>query len=199
MQTTFNVSNTDVITMLVVKQRELLEKREQTVLKEFLEESVKINNQGKELYKKRLEKVDKTIVEGFRNLFKALNPKIKFEIQIGESDFYIDLYRNRQKIYNYYDDSINIYAIVDEKDEEKVVTINNNGDTYLKIPFKMKFSVKITDKYYELSKELGEIRSLLKNEARLKEKLIAQVTENALKSLPEMQTLVNNVELIALN
>lgn len=200
MQTTFSVSNTDVITMLVVKQRKVLQDKEAQLIKQYLELRVKFNEKFKVLYNKRLEKVNKDVISSFEILMKALNPKLKFTIQVGEDDMYLDTrYRGDKDTYTYNQDFLSIYAIFNEEDEDRIVCFNNSGDTHIEIPFKINIKMVIPQELIELDKELIEIRSLLDNETSLKEQMIAKVTENAIKNLPEMQTLVNGVELLQLN
>lgn len=191
MQTNFTVSNTDVITMLVVKQREQLELKREQLRLEWISIKDSMEKKAIESYNKQLKKLNPKVVESFTALVSLLNPKKKFEVQIGNNDFYF--YPERGLEY--------------EAQEVEIQAVFNDDDNYYSIceenrvyaPCKIKIKIQASERAKELSKQIDKIDSLLKNENKLKDKLIAQATENAIKNLPEIQSLVNTTGLITLD
>jgi len=176
----------------VVKQREQLELKREQLRLEWISIKDSMEKKAIESYNKQLKKLNPKVVESFTALVSLLNPKKKFEVQIGNNDFYF--YPERGLDY--------------ETQEVEIQTIFNDEDDYYSIcedgnriyaPCKIKIKIQASERAKELIKQINEIDSLLKNENKLKDKLIAQVTENAIKNLPEIQSLVNTTELIALN
>lgn len=208
METTFTVSNTDVITMLVVEQRELLRKKRSEVLAEYL---VRVTQQVDKEYSKLLQSVQKNkqfkeSFDALNTLFKTLNPKINFTLEYKErlknnvEHFVSDLYRGYRVLR---DDNVLAYTDIDitletetEEDGDRLRFPWSNGYEEISLPFKYKTTIKPDDKTLELSNELNRIDELLRNENTLKEKLIASVTKNAIKDIPEMKALVGQVNLL---
>lgn len=191
MQTNFTVSNTDVITMLVVKQREQLELKREQLRLEWISIKDSMEKKAIESYNKQLKKLNPKVVESFTTLVSLLNPKKKFEVGIGNNSFYF----YPEKGLNYETQEVEIQAIFNDKDDYYSICEENR----IYAPCKIKIKIQASERAKELIKQIDKIDSLLKNENKLKQKLIAQVTENAIKNLPEIQSLVNTTELIALN
>ena len=205
MNTRFRIINTDVITMLVVKNREHLENRRSILIKERNAIIDNISN----YFKKEIEKVVKTyenspVLTHYKGLLTALNPKVKFKISCSqlESDYFYFIENNSKKEFmemtfnrlDFYPDFEGSY-----EQEDKFKSINSDYDSSLELPVKKKvIKYKRNEELVKINKELDEISVLLKNEEKLKEKLIAQVTENAIKNLPEMSQLVENIPLLQL-
>lgn len=207
MNTTFTVSNTDVITMLVVEQREFLKNKRQEVLVEYVK---RIAEQTEKEYAKVLAAVQKNkqFNDGFsalETLFKVINPKVKFKLQYAErlkdivSHTISDIYRGyrlpNERSLEFSDIDI-VLETETEEDEERLRFPWENGYEQVSLPFKYKSLIKADEKTTELSNELNRIDELLRNENTLKEKLIANVTKNAIKDIPEMSTLVTNINLL---
>lgn len=205
MNTSFSISNTDVITMLVVKNREHLENRRSILIKE---RNVIIDNISN-YFKKEIEKIVKTyenspVLTHYKGLLTALNPKVKFKISCNEllSDYFYFIENNYKKEFEemtftslyFYPDFEDNYA---EEDKFKNINANCNSSLYLDIKKKV-IKYKRNEDLVKICQELDEIANLLKNENKLKEKLIAQVTENAIKNMPEMSQLVENIPLLQL-
>ena len=192
MQTNFTVSNTDVITMLVVKQREQLELKREQLRLEWISIKDSMEKKAIESYNKQLKKLNPKVVESFTTLVSLLNPKKKFEVGIGNNSFY---YFYPEKGLNYETQEVEIQAIFNDKDDYYSICEENR----IYAPCKIKIKIQASERAKELIKQIDKIDSLLKNENKLKQKLIAQVTENAIKNLPEIQSLVNTTGLITLN
>ena len=221
----FTVSNTDVITMLVVKNREFLQKEQEVLVKRRNEMADKVIEAAKEKWQKFLDKSVKNnkIIDSYKNLLTLLNPKINFEFTISENvpqnlEYSINsafgCYRNNHGHYIQKNDKSEcvlkqeeLYVSVkfpetDEgyRDEERFVFLStSDGGDGMSIPVKFQFTFKIPKEIEEINKKLNDIENLLKNENSLKEKLVAQVTEKAIKQIPELSSLVGNVELLALS
>jgi len=71
MQTNFTVSNTDVITMLVVKQREQLELKREQLRLEWISIKDSMEKKAIESYNKQLKKLNPILHYQCKNLFKA--------------------------------------------------------------------------------------------------------------------------------
>lgn len=209
METTFTVSNTDVITMLMVEQRELLKNRRTEVFGKYI---VNLGVQTNELTEKVLSVVKKNKpfndgLEALNTLFKVLNPKLTFKLDYEKhiknqvsnsvSNMYHRYYSDDEKTFEFTE--IYITIEIDEKDEDRFQFPWSNGYDEISLPFKYKSALKVNKETKELSEELNRIDDLLKNENALKEKLIASVTKNAIKDLPEMKALVGNVNLLTNN
>ena len=134
----------------------------------------------------------------------ALNPKVKFKISCNEllSDYFYFIEKNHKKEFIemtftslcFYPDFEDNYA-----EEDKFKNINADCNSSLDLDIKKKvIKYKRNEDLVKICQELDEIANLLKNEEKLKEKLIAQVTENAIKNLPEMSQLVENIPLLKL-
>jgi len=206
MNTNFSISNTDVITMLVVKNRENLENRRSVLIKDRNAIIDSISN----YFKKEIEKLVKTyqnnaILTHYEALLKALNPKVKFKISCAEltQDYFYFIYSNYNKDFieitrnslEFYPDFEGNY-----EEEDKFQHLNSDCSSSLDLTIKKKvIKYKRDEELVKINKELDEIANLLKNENKLKEKLIAQVTENAIKNMPEMSQLVENIPLLQLN
>jgi len=229
LKTNFSVSNTDVITMLVVKNREKLNEQREEHRLVYADGVEKLFNEINQKWIKYITKKtegDKTI-EAYYSLLKLLNPKAKFKLDFGIKSVSDSI---RHTVYSVCgghgycgenkngDCEFNIKSIDvcpefsqdEDGDKEQsnfhYVTSGTQGtDSYssnycglnLDVNFKAKYNV--PDAVKEASKKIDEIDKLLKNENALKEKLIAKVTENALKQMPELQSLVMGTDLIALD
>jgi len=206
METTFTVSNTDVITMLMVEQRELLKNKRTEVFEKYI---INLGVQTTEVNEKVLAVVKKNKpfndgLDALNTLFKVLNPKLSFKLdyethvknQVSNSisNMYHRHFGNDEKTLEL--SEIYITIDIDEKDEERFQFPWSNGYDEISLPFKYKTALKVNKETKELSEELNRIDDLLRNENALKEKLIASVTKNAIKDLPEMKALVGNVNLL---
>lgn len=202
METKFSISNTDVITMLVVKNRENLEKQKAELFIEKTELDEKLANSMKQQWDKIVKNANKDILDAYEKLIRLLNPKLKFKISLNEPDFrWISCnYRGKDEIVykieflDYFPDFEG-----DWQEEEKFLNINGDGDSSLYLPINKTIKVKNNPRIDEICKKIDEINNLLKNEDKLKEKLIAQVTENAIQNLPELKELTMNIPMLSLN
>lgn len=199
MQNQLTISNTDVITMLVVKNREKLNEELNEVTAKMLVMEEEMSKKVRALYQKQLKKINPKIIEAYEALLKALNPKIPFTLQIGDKYEYIDfnngIYRGCIEHNCHYEF---IYPVVTKEEQEDNFIFGGDSDS-LNIPVKINFKYNLPKEYIDLSIKRDKIKNLLKNENNLKEKLIAQVTENALQNMPELSYLTTDIQLISLN
>lgn len=213
METTFTVSNTDVITMLVVEHREKLQEKLQKLR---LQRYTTISTMSNEILVKYFKSVEKNkqineLIDALTKVYQILNPKIKFKIEIHKeqvSNSIFDLvarahdsisrYGSDSKIDEFSSDRVNyIFTLENEEDEERFTFISDSGgDWSFDFPFKFKHKFKIDQDLVKITNEINRINELLRNEQEFKEKLIAQVTKQAVMNLPEIQSLTTNVNLL---
>lgn len=223
--TNFAVSNTDVITMLVVKNREILTQERQKLNQQRVDFGEKTSEAIKVKFQNFIEKKfkDNGIVKNYHELLKGLNPKSKFTLEIGgnESSYIENFVFGQLDLYNSYLSSpkeenepvykvkeIHIYPKFEDSEDGDVeqsefhfVTSGDGyrGDSYgISVPAKFQSSFKIPSDIKEAIDKIRKIDNLLKNENVLKEKLISQVTENAIKQIPELSNMVQGIELLSL-
>lgn len=197
MKTTFNVSNTDVITMLMVKQVAVLEKEEKELRADLKKILSNLETKVKEEYNLQVAKIKPEIINSFKTIVQAVNPKLKFTVQIGHHQFYIEPRNYSDGIFKYQDRDVEISAEFSEEDEAKVICITDHGDLSINIPHKIDISIKIDKEYYTIKDKLDNVSNLLRNKNTLRDKLVAQVTEKALAKLPEMDYLVEDIKLLS--
>ena len=217
----FSVSNTDVITMLVVKNREILQKQRedivvkyQTIVTKQVEAAVDKWNKFIEKKKNHLE-----IIDAYTHLLNLLNPKAKFTVEpTGDikqmiSGRVYEYYRGRG-YYTKPNELGECIIQIDNLDYSPKFEETEEGDKYqdnfhcvssgdgrndgINISIKFKYTFKISEEALNHVKKMEEIDGLLRNESVLKEKLIARVTENAIKTMPELSGLVEGIELLAI-
>lgn len=225
LSTNFSVSNADVITMLVVKNRENLNKQREEHRLVYVAGVKKLSDEIKQKWEKYIsKKFEKNeIVDTYQKLLKLLNPKAKFELDLGiktvsESIEYTissvcsgsrEYYGAAQKNGEYEFEIKTLYILPEFSDNEEGSKEQGNfhyissgdygeGGSGLQIDVKFKAKYKVPDVVKEASNKIYEIDKLLKDEKTLKEKLIAQVTENAIKQMPELQSLVKGTDFLAL-
>ena len=127
----FSVSNTDVITMLVVKNRELLQKQR---AEQSLIYNKGIEHQSKDIFKKWQKYIAKKfekneVIETYEKLLKLLNPKAKFTLDLG-SNMEERIGQNVSYQYNgwgsvrdkegnpyFFQEELKIYPIFEQNDE----------------------------------------------------------------------------------
>lgn len=218
----FSVSNTDVITMLVVKNREALNEQKKSLIEQREELSLSVVKTAKDKWKKFFDKEvkDNKAIEAYHNLLKILNPKAKFNLgftkneeqieyhvysSFGHSNYYYNNRENEKGEFIYSINGLDVYPEFEDGDEGYKTQENfhyvSSGDgdgEGISIPLKFVFKYNVPKEVKEINRKLAEIQNLLSNESVLKEKLIAQVTENAIKQIPELSVLVNGIETLAL-
>lgn len=195
MQTTFNVSNTDVITMLVVKQEKILTERRLELITKLATEIDNFNKEIKKRYESQLAKINNIAIESYKNLIQLRNPKKKFTVQIGQIPEY---FKNNWYVKNKFEYSTDfIYLDADFGDYEDFHCITE-GENRLFIPCKIKISLEIPSNLLEYEKQLNEIDNLLRNKEELKNQMVAKLTEQAIKNIPELNMLVQNDTLLAI-
>lgn len=213
MATTFAISNSDVITMLVVKHREKLNAELAVIILEYTKLlDVQINTVLME-YEKAKQSVDWAIATAYEKLLKLLNPTSTYKVVYG-SDTEDNIKRRVMDLYQDYGyrevkrDSLFLdYSVIDSqvrfKDDncpDDFTHVCSGVEQFgVNIPIKFRLKVDTNPEIVKLSNRMAEIRILLNNEAKLKEQLIAKVTENAIKDMPEFKVLLDGIDNLALN
>jgi len=217
----FSVSNTDVITMLVVKNREVLNEQKKSLIEQREKFALSVVKTAKDKWKKFFDKEvkDNKAIEAYHNLLKILNPKAKFNLgftnneqnieyhvysSFGVSSYYYNT-KNEKGEFIYSINDLEVYPEFEDGDEGyktqenfHYVSSGDGGGQGIYIPSRFIFKYNVPTEVVEINKKLAEIQNLLSNEIVLKEKLIAQVTENAIKQIPELSILVSGIETLAL-
>jgi hypothetical protein len=191
MQNNFSISNTDLVTMLMVKQKEILNKR-------LAELRVLVATDIAQAYKRAKKKFDpkfkevKPLLDKYEELIKVFNPKVKFEIRVWEFDEHDLQIRNEKNIFFYFVDYDYIYfeVDVDEKHEGKYVSIEPGNGFF--VPFKFSFKETLSEEILDIKAEMLNIENLLYNDSKLRDVIVAKMTETALQNMPELKMLSEN-------
>ena len=182
--TVINVSNTDIITMLVVKNRVNLE----TKLKN-LRAQLKTLNDNYAKYTKALIKGQENnpkilkYKEAAENFIKVIT-KIPFRSEITSNSIPClnQLVNEKNLTDKIYGLNIAFYAINPNKEDDFYEVVPEGvGELYIDIKIPVKVSLADATLYKNLFKEIYEIENLLRNEDKMKEQLIAKVTEKAIE------------------
>ena len=200
MQNNFSISNTDLVTMLMVKQKEILNKR-LTELRVLVDaHQAKVYSKAKKKFDPKFKEI-KPLLTKYEELIKLFNPKIKFEIKVHEftkDTLNLEYEKNTYFYYTDYD-YINFEVDVDEKHEDKYVCIEP-GDGFF-IPFKFSFKENLSEEFLNIRNEIRNIVELLYNESKLRDTIVAKMTETALQNMPELKLLsesaLNNIDLLS--
>jgi len=200
MQNNFSISNTDLVTMLMVKQEEILNKR-------LTELRVLVDAHQAKVYSKAKKKFDlkfketKPLLTKYEELIKLFNPKIKFEIKVHEfTKDTLNLGYEKNTYFYYTDyDYINFEVDVDKKHKDKYVCIEPDNGFF--IPFKFSFKENLSEEFLNIRNEIRNIVELLYNESKLRDTIVAKMTETALQNMPELKLLsesaLNNIDLLS--
>ena len=194
LHTGITISNSDVITMLIVKNRKHLEDKKFDLFKKIhdmnTEMSIHLLNQVKKIYEKPKYQAIKKAQE------LLITSIVKCKIAFQESSYTSSApYFYNNGGYLPEDGIFEIktlrFYFLNEKDQDEEQFCNDISDYITDIQIncnhKIKLNVDTIQKYKVLNLEYSRIQSKLANEAKMKDELIAKVTENALKSSPELQ------------
>ena len=181
--TVINVSNTDIITMLVVKNRANLEAK----LKD-LRAQLKGLNDDYAKYTKELIKGQENnpkilkYKEAAENFIKVIT-KIPFRSEVTSNSVpsFSQLAYEKSLSMKIEGLCINFYAVNPDKDDFYEVVPAGVGELYVDIKIPVKVSLANATLYKNLFEEIYEIEDLLRNETKMKEQLIAKVTEKAIE------------------
>jgi len=182
--TVINVSNTDIITMLVVKNRANLEAK----LKD-LRAQLKALNDDYAKYTKGLIKGQENnpkilkYKEAAENFIKVIT-KIPFRSEITSNSVPSigQLVYEKNLTDKIYGLNIAFYAVNPDKEDDFYEAVPEGvGELYVDIKIPVKVSPANAILYKSLFAEIYEIEDLLRNEAKMKEQLIARVTEKAIE------------------
>lgn len=182
--TVINVSNTDIITMLVVKNRANLEAK----LKD-LRAQLKGLNDDYAKYTKELIKGQENnpkilkYKEAAENFIKVIT-KIPFRSEVTSNSVpsFNELAYEKSLSMKIEGLCINFYAVnPDKEDDFYEVVPAGVGELYVDIKIPVKVSLANATLYKNLFEEIYEIEDLLRNETKMKEQLIAKVTEKAIE------------------
>jgi hypothetical protein len=182
--TVINVSNTDIITMLVVKNRANLEAKLTD-----LRAQLKALNDDYAKYTKGLIKGQENnpkilkYKEAAENFIKVIT-KIPFRSEIISNSVpcFHQLACEKSSSGKIEGLCINFYAInPDKEDAFYEVVPEGVGELYVDIKIPVKVSLANATLYKNVFAEIYEIEDLLRNETKMKEQLIARVTEKAIE------------------
>jgi hypothetical protein len=198
MQNNFSISNTDLVTMLMVKQKELLSKR----VVELSAISAGCKLQVYNRIKKKLDvkfKELKPLLDKYEELIKLYNPKVNFKLDVYEPTKE-NLSLTKENLSLITEENIDYFYLkldyicfevdVDEKHEDKYVSIEPDGGFF--VPFKFSFKEKADKAYMDAINELHYTQNLLYNESKLRDTIVAKMTETALQNMPELKLLSEN-------
>lgn len=187
MQQNFSVSNTDVVTMLMVKQVAAIEEK-LTALRAERDAMIEtIFKRANAKYEKKLEEA-KPYIEALTNLIAMYNPKLRFSLipyrmydrqihfGIGKEERYAEVHF----------DYIGLEFICENEEMHKFCM--EPADGYY-APLSFKFKEKMNQSHFDTVFEINRLQELLYNREKLKEQIIAKVTEKALASIPELKEL----------
>lgn len=195
MQQNFSISNTDVVTMLMVKQTKILEQKRIECIITTGKILAEINERVIKSFNKKLASVQH-ILDAYKDLILLINSnKVPITLDLCEPEIYHNsIYRNGEK--EFFEANLVHLNFTVKFDEDKY------GDRYLCIepangffiPFKFSFKEEVSKEYKDLKDEIYRIDQLLRNKEALKEAIIAKTTENAIANMPELKTLTANIE-----
>lgn len=218
-QNSITVSNSDIVTMMVHKNREHIEKKKIDLIVrriQILDEMQKdfINQFKKHVVKhadydeldlllnvlnKKNPKIKITYKESLKNNFPLYQvyDKIPTEFDIKLKSFCVEFilngieYTNDNYDSEYWDlmDSLNLPSWMDN-----VIIESHHFHVDLKKPFVYK--VKYSKELIEISDELNKCNEYLRDENKLKESLISRMTEKTLMNMPELQYITKDILLL---
>lgn len=198
MQNNFNISNTDIVTMLMVQKTKELEKERTDLMLQKLEMLVevckKINKDFEKLQVKWM-----PYLEATKNLITLYNPKAKFELTCRHFPFTTDRHMHvssdeEDGFYVYIHlDYIDFSIDIDPDSENKWNSIEPDNGFYAPVKFVKKYKLPV--EYTNIMKRSYTIGNLLANKEELKDQIIAKVTENALLQSTELKLLAEQVKL----
>jgi hypothetical protein len=225
-QNVLTVSNSDIVTMMVVKNREYIENK----IKELREEKDKISSKIQDKFVEDLTKhaqkhADYTEINMYISMMSALNPKIKFGYVTNittESlpyNFYQTYLHVTSKRTSNYKQIINSFEVVitlnglvcDEENEDKYDELVNSlkfaqfmdpsfltdrETYYVQLKKDFIFTLKEDERLLEINNEFEKCRGYLSNENKMKEHLIAKMTEKTLSMMPELQYIQQDILLL---
>lgn len=211
---TINVSNTDLVTMLVVKNRKILsQKRAET--SDALDKI--FAKQAAELQSKMRKIVDKAklteIADAYLAFMKLINPKLplKYVFQgihedevpniVAQHYYYqnqgVSRYRGGAATDGYIYVRHSYVALrITTGDEEKDDCISWADSGEPQLPCKINVKIPESKEALELYKELNRIDNLLKNEKALKEEIIANLTEQTVMNSSMLTKLTSGIKMI---
>ncbi len=197
MQNNFNISNTDIVTMLMVQKTNELQKELAEILASqssiLLEVQRKITKDAA-----KLESRIKPYLDACISLLTLYNPKAKFTLTCNVLDpeygkFYRPTLDKDGWVLNIHNDYLPFILEIDEESQDKWNDIEPGNGFYA--PIKFNKSYRLPEEYGKLLNRYHYINALLVNKEALKEQIIAKVTENALMQSSELKLLAEQVKL----
>jgi hypothetical protein len=201
-RSTIVVSNTDLVTTMVVKLMKSL-KTELTTLKarsEELAEQILVSPTQKAIdIAKIIVDTDVNLI-AWKNLVTSLNPNVKFDIVLRESD--IELYISRCISSMKLDEGEVKFEITtlsfdfDIKDERRNLPYFYNvkvGDLRVnEFPVDISFKLNVDKtELNELKRKISEIQSKINNRQAIQDEATAKITEASIAQNPDLQFLAN--------
>jgi len=218
-QTVLTISNTDIVTMLMVQQKKILEERIpdlKTILND-IEEIYRLK--VKETLKLRIAENEHIVPlrEAIYTINRIYNPDVEFRVEFNQTidelattiilntfnrGFYCSVNRDVEITYL---PSLAVYVGASGMDEEEKSRLADRfhwvvDNNCYEIPHKHKDIIVITPEHRDAWKEahdkLNEIHKLIKDDSKLKEQIVAKMTEKAIAANTELQTIIGDILLL---
>lgn len=214
-----NVSNTDIVTMMMVKNRKHLNEKLINVAKEY---AVKLDQQATILHKKVLDaynknKKAKDMITALTTVVSLMNPKKQVFVQVN--GLTLDSVRNvLAGNYGYRGYGGRVSPQADSKGNRVVLFILDSPEVrfYDKDPdidqnaeeldapwqddifveLNLKVSIPYDPTMETLSNEINRIKDIMQNENKLRDEVVANITEQALEQSDLLKNITSNLKLI---
>jgi len=202
--TQLNISNNDIVTMLLEERKELLNKEIHSLIaqqKEILEPYIGvIANKLTEFYTSDEFLFFKSKCYEFAKLY---NPKIEIKIVIGNEETPEEQVRKFLSYYHSFDsrtfspDCLVIQAVND--DDEDNIVMYDEGDGLIAYPahlekeFKLELSEDDKLSINTINNKISQYEIELRNSNGMKDKLVARMTKAAIMNNPDLLAIRDNV------
>jgi hypothetical protein len=213
-QTILSISNTDIVTMLIVKQKELLISQLPIIQKEIDEYVDKYKDKVYQILFGMIEEPQvKQLKDSLKILYKVYNPNINFEVSlsVGLEDYaqricerYLSIYRQHHTLEFKCVEKIKINGLpnfrieIEEIDERNFIFPSEEQE--YSIPFiKEKFITINKKDAIEIEKILNKsikINNLLRDDKKLRDEIVAKMTAKAISENIQLQGIVKDVMLL---
>lgn len=194
MQNNFSISNTDVVTMLMVKKTKELEEERLLVIGkrlQILEAAILRINKDME----KLQVKVQPYIDAWRSIIQLYNPKkeFKFESRLEYETYNVTVHwgtdLDKKPYININFTHIPLYLDFENEDDYNCIEPNNG----FYAPVKFKKIYEISEDYITITNRLRKIDDLLANKEKFKTEIIAKVTENALMQNSDLKLLADGV------
>jgi hypothetical protein len=200
MQNITTVSNSDIVTMLAVKNRKIIEEKIVGLYKRRAElHDIKVA-QFKEAHAKAVASLNPRIVASFLELHQLLNPGVPVKVTPHIREYY-DLYNRAHAVIDMVTFQVHI-DVEDDDDEYRRHEANfqeiNRGELQVHLKrIMVEFPTNVVVEADDVDKELHRLNMLLKDESKLKDELVAQMTAHAITQNAELAGMVDSIKLLS--